>query len=595
MHIKNIQLLVFVTIATLALYSGVFCSGPPISYKIHVAPSDLSGYDIEMRIQGQGGTIRVAMAAHPEYDDRYWRYIENVSATDTKGRNLQLVREEDPVWRIENAPRDIYVRYRLRVPPQERPIRDSWKPFLTPTGGMVGDLHSLMYVVGETSRSARLTLDMPAGWAAASGLEPTPDPRTFTGSIELMLDAPVMIGKLSEWKFVAGGVPHKIVIWSPPDAEPFDAQPIVSGVRRLADEAIKAFGKPPYPRYTFLFQNGGSAALEHLTSVNIGLSLGLDDLFEEVAHEYIHVWNLMDVKPRERVGIKYRFAEPTGVLWWNEGATIMFADLLIRRAGLIGEHGTRIKHLESAIARYFSSPGYSALSAELVSRGDSHPVLLGDYGASTHLQGEVLSTMLDLKIRDVTDGRRNVAGVMRLLAARFDSDHGIVNADIENAMKQVCVCEMREFFKDHIYGAKQIDFNHYLGFIGLRAEVTWSPAIDAGGKPVVDLRIGPLSTEGELKLRITNPTSTWGKAGLHTGDKLLSVDGTPVSNWSDFREWLRKIKIGDTGRLVIVRDGVTKTLEVPFRVFDVPRVRLVELDNTTPKQLRLRGGWVNAS
>src|SRR6266404_2594253 len=101
MQIKNIRLLVFVAIATLALYSGVFCGGPPIYYKIHVDPADLSGYDIEMRIQGDGGTIRVAMAAHPEYDDRYWRYVGQVSATDTAGRNLQPVREEDPVWRIE--------------------------------------------------------------------------------------------------------------------------------------------------------------------------------------------------------------------------------------------------------------------------------------------------------------------------------------------------------------------------------------------------------------------------------------------------------------------------------------------------------------
>lgn len=593
MNIKNIFLFVFVTIAALTLFSTAYGGPPPVEYKIRVAANDLSGYNIEMHVKGRGGPLRIAMAAHPEYDDRYWRFIENVSATDAKGNSLPIAHEEDPLWRIENSPPDIYVRYRLTLPPQERPVRDAWKPFLTLTGGMVGDLHSLMYVVGETSSVARLTLDMPAGWAAATGLEPTTDPRVFTGTTELMLDSPVMIGSLKEWKFVEAGVPHKVVIWSQPDAKPFDAEPIVDGIQKLTKEAVRAFGKPPYPRYTFLLQNGGQAALEHHTSVNIGLSPELDDLFEEIAHEYIHVWNLLDVKPRERVGLRYRFAEPTGVLWWNEGATIMFADLLIRRAGLIGRRGSRTSHLESALARYLSSPAYSTLSADLVSRGDSHPQLLGDNFASTHLQGEVLATILDLKIRDVTDGRRSVVDVMRNLAARFDAEHGIINADIENALEEVCRCEMKGFFDDHIYQATPLDLDQYLGFIGLHANVSWSPAVDRDGKPVVDMRISPMSFEGDLKLRITNPQSTWGKAGLHTGDKPVSADGAPIVNWSDFRAWLRKIKIGDTGHLVIVRDGVSKMIEVPFVAFNVPTVRLTEIDGASPKQLRLRADWLN--
>jgi predicted metalloprotease with PDZ domain len=329
-------------------------------------------------------------------------------------------------------------------------------------GGMVGDLHMLMYVVGEEKRAARLTLNMPSDWKAATGLEPTSDPRVFTGTVEHMLDAPVVVGKFDEWNFEAGGVPHKIVIWSPADAKPVDAAPIVQGIQKLAEQAIKAFGKPPYPRYAFLLENGGQAALEHATSVNVGISRELNDTLATIGHEYVHVWNLMDVRPRERVKLKYKFAEPTGVLWWSEGATIFFSDLLTRRAGL-GESRTRTQRLESLFARYLSAPGYSTLSAELVSRGDSHPELLGDYWAGTHLQGEVLVNMLDLKIRDVTDGQRRVDDVMRSLATKFDSDRGIINSDVERAISDVCRCEIRGFFGEYIYAAKQIEFDRYLG------------------------------------------------------------------------------------------------------------------------------------
>jgi predicted metalloprotease with PDZ domain len=578
-------------IAASSLALGV---ASPVSYKIRVDPGNTSGFDVEMRFTTAARTVRVAMAAHPEYDDRYWRYIENFTA-ESRGRTIPISKPEDAVWQINGAGGELIIRYRLHLPTQDRPVRDAWKPFLTANGGMVGDLHSLMYVVGEESRRAKLTLEMPADWKAASGLEPTRDPRTFTGSTELMLDSPVLIGSVREWKFSVAGVPHSMAIWSPPDAKPYDAGPLLDGIKRLAQQAVNAFGKPPYPRYTFLFQNGGQAALEHLTSVNLGLSSDLNDLFDELAHEYIHVWNLMDVRPRERVGLRYRFAEPTGVLWWNEGATIMFADLLIRRAALMGNRRSRVQRLESIIARYLTAPGYSTLSADLVSRGDSHPLLLGDNGASTHLQGEVLSTMLDLRIRDTTYGRRNVTHVMRLLAARFDSQHGITNANIERALVEVCRCDMQSFFRDHIYGAKLVDFDRYLGLMGMRADVTRSPALGSDGKPAVDLRIGPLNFEGELILRITNPQSAWGKAGLHTGDRLLSADDTHITSWPDFRGWLRKLKVGDVGRLVVVSNGITKTVEVPIKPYDVLTVHVVDLPNATAKQLALRQAWMNAN
>ena len=590
--IRSLSLFVFLLVS---LTSAAASQTPsPVHYTIRIDAADLTGVDVEMRFLTSRLPTRIAMAAHPEYDDRYYRYIENLTAT-SDARPVTVTREQDPVWRLDGAHGAVVVKYRLRFPPQVNSFREAWKPFLTPTGGMVGDLHTLMYIVGGEKRRARLTLDMPAGWKAASGLEPTPDARTFTGTVEHMLDAPVMLGKFEEWKFEAGGVPHKIVLWSSADANPVDTAPIVQGIKGLADEAIKAFGKPPYPRYAFLLDNGGQAALEHATSVNIGVSRELNDTLATTGHEYVHVWNLMDVRPRERIGVKYRFADPTGVLWWNEGATIMFADLLIRRTGLSADGRTRIARLESLFARYLNAPGNSELSAELVSRGDSHPLLLGDNSTSTHLQGEVLTTMLDLWIRDKTDGRRDTTHAMRLLASRFDSSRGITNRDLENALRDTCRCDMSAFFRDHIYGAKRIDFDRYLKLIGLQYEVKWTPAVGQDGKPSVDLRIGPLSFEGGVVLRITNPQSAWGKAGLHTGDKLVSVDGKPVAAWADFRNWLRQLKVGDVSKVVVERGGATHTAEVHIVPYDIPTVRVFELPDAKARQLRLRAAWINSN
>ncbi len=93
---------------------------PRISYKIRVDAGDLSGFDVEMRIQGAGDTVRIAMASHPEYDDRYWRYVENLTA-ESHGAPFQITSEEKALWRIVAPGGDLNVKYRIHLPPQTTP------------------------------------------------------------------------------------------------------------------------------------------------------------------------------------------------------------------------------------------------------------------------------------------------------------------------------------------------------------------------------------------------------------------------------------------------------------------------------------------
>ena len=575
---------------------------PRISYRIHVDAADLSGFDVEMRVRGAGETVRIAMASHPEYDDRYFRYVENLTA-ESRGTALQVTREESALWRVVAPGGDLLVKYRIHLPPQTTPTRAAWKPFLSPTGGLIGDLHSLMYVVGAASAPARVTLDLPVGWAMASGLDPTKDPKTFAASsVELLLDSPIIIGQFRHWEFAVNGVQHQVVYLPQPNAATFDNVAFIAGVRQLVTEAFKIFGKPPYRSYTFLYQDGAYGALEHLNSVTIGarsqnLAQGLVGVFDTTAHEYFHTWNLMHMRPVERVGLRYRPAEPTGELWWSEGVTIYFSDLMLRRAKLPTFDPTRVAHLETYIAAYLFTPGYSRISAERVSRAAEDPLALGDDSASTHLQGNLLGTMLDLMIREATRGRRSLEDVMRTLSNRFTPQRGISGRDIESAVHKVCACDARPFFESYVRGAGPVDFDHYLRMIGMRTQVSWSPALGSDGKPDPDLRFFAINVEGDstLRLRLTNPASAWGRAGLHTGDRLVSLDGRPVATTTEFRSWIGKLHLGDTARVEVMRDGALSRVMVSINSYERPTVRIVEIADATSEQRRLRAQWLAAA
>ena len=49
---------------------------PVVGYTLRVDAGELSGFDVELRLRNVPDTFRLAMVAHPEYDDRNWRFVE---------------------------------------------------------------------------------------------------------------------------------------------------------------------------------------------------------------------------------------------------------------------------------------------------------------------------------------------------------------------------------------------------------------------------------------------------------------------------------------------------------------------------------------
>lgn len=169
-----------------------------VDYRLSVDAADLSAFTVEMRIEGAPTTLRLAMPVHPEYDERSWRFLEALSVS-AGGARARLTREDSTLWRVDSRGGTLMVRYRMRVPGWEA-NRAAWRPFLSPTGGLTGGPYLFLYVVGREGAPATVTLDLPAGWAVATGLDRTADPRTFrANSADHLADSPILVGRFSRW------------------------------------------------------------------------------------------------------------------------------------------------------------------------------------------------------------------------------------------------------------------------------------------------------------------------------------------------------------------------------------------------------------
>ena len=583
-----------------AIDSRFTVSQPAISYTLSVDSGDVSGFSVRVDVRGRRDTVLLAMATHPEYNDRYWRYIRDVRV-DAPNGSPTITRADSSLWRVVAPGGAFTVRYRLALPTPDPRFRAGWHPFLTPTGGLVGGTQSFMYIVGETLAPSRVTLAIPSAWKIATGLAPTSEARTFYApSALVLLESPMLVGALREWRFVVNDVSHRVVYWPKPDAAAFDTAALVTGIEGIVRGAASLFGRLPYREYVFQLHDGALGALEHPNSLSLGapsqsLARGVVPLLEEVAHEYVHAFNLMRIRPAEYEDLTYQTPRRSRGLWFSEGLTMFYADVLMRRAGIQMEDSTRADHLEELIGRYLASPGNYKISTERVSEAEygGGPGALGDYAASPHLQGELIGTMLDLEIRHATSGQRSIDDVMRLMLARFSGQRGFTSGDVERVVAEVCNCSVAAFFEDHVRGATPIDFDLHLRHAGLRANVEWRPALGSDGRPVADLRAYPYDAGdgGPPRIAITNPEGAWGRAGLHTGDRIIAMNAQPTTSPDAIRATFRNLRSSDTVKVEVEQAGGRRMVNVVMAPFDRPFVTIVELPNATSAQRSLRARW----
>jgi predicted metalloprotease with PDZ domain len=572
-------------------------TGPTIHYRLEVAAGDTSRYKVEMKLTQVAKHFRLAMATHHEYDDRFWRFVRNFRV-ETVGGKAIFQKSDSAVWDITIPGRDAVVSYTIQLPVGHR---FAHQPFLSSRGGLLGDIHSFFYLVGETQIPASVTFELPAGWQIVTGLEKTIDPNTFrAASAKILMDCPVLAGYLHQWSFIVKGIPHTVAYLSVSDNLRFDTIQLVDNLKKIATQAIGLFGGAPYSHFAFLLQDGVVGALEHVNSVTIGapgalLANHMQEVNGEIAHEFIHSWNEVNIRPSGYTDLNFGAQEQSAALWFTEGLTMFYADLLQRRAGLPLEDSTRVAHLQSLIGRYYADSGNMALAPAAVSlAANAGPGMLGDYSASVHVQGELIGSMLDLLIKNTTKGARSFDDVMRLMYQRFGGKRGFDARDVEEAVRAACPSpEVHSFFQKYVYRANPLDFNSYLRLIGLHVSLSYRPSIGDSGRPAPDQRLYIWQPAGDTIFRfvMTSPASCWVKAGLHTGDALLAIDNQSIKNRQTYNDHLKTIKIGDKLTVQIDRHGHNQMIPVDITGYQIPIVQLLSTEDKNIEAQQLFRQW----
>jgi membrane-associated protease RseP (regulator of RpoE activity) len=104
-----------------------------------------------------------------------------------------------------------------------------------------------------------------------------------------------------------------------------------------------------------------------------------------------------------------------------------------------------------------------------------------------------------------------------------------------------------------------------LGFVILWITASFvgmpNPALADPQPAVINVQPCVIPTTELRECRAGDPVSPASKAGLQSGDKIISVSGTPVNNWDELLLTLRNTKPGPA-TIVVDRGGVQQTINV---------------------------------
>jgi len=607
--------------APLTTYADAFetragAATPVIRYDVRV-DTGVSRLSVLMHIERAPATVRIAI---PRWAPGAYRLVDfaarlrGVTVVTSAGerRVADSALAGKSVWPAPNAPAlavpggTLEVRYEI--------VGDSSpnnRAFLRSSGALLDGPATYLYLLGQTLAPARVHFDVPSSWRIVTGLRPTFDPASFFApSYDVLVDTPVLMGdarSLAVRQLDVDGVPHRVAWWRRPGAAPFDTAAFVAPVPAIVEQVKRIFGWIPYRDYSFLFIDGTGGGLEHLNSTTIGISaasIARDSLahVDVTAHEYFHHWNVKRIRPAALGPFDYQRVTRTRSLWLSEGVTDYFAGAIVRRAGLVSERAAR-DALASSIESYLANPASAVLSPERSSfTAWDTPVVNHGYSLSYYLSGGLLGEILDVRLRARHEASGGMDALMRRLRDRYAGAHGFTDADIRREASAVCGCDMSSFFASYVAGSRTLPLADLATALGWKLVVERAPAVDSGGNPLPDRRIGIIpyggagsaggAMGGPLKLSVGDPTSSWGRAGLISGDTLVAVNDHPVPTVAALRAMFAPLAIGDSVT-VRVRRGGERSFVVHVTAYDRLRAHLEELPSLTPAQQRARARWLH--
>ncbi len=469
--------------------------------------------------------------------------------------------------------------------------------------------HALALEAGEATR----------GWQVATGLPPRRVDADGFGLYQAqdydeLADCPVEMGRFWSGEFTAGGVPHRFVVSGA--GEGLDGARLLADAQRICEAQIRfwhgdAGEQPPFQRYVFLLwaTGEGYGGLEHRNSTALicqrgdlphrrapgepteplKATDGYTTLLGLISHEYFHTWNVKRLRPAEFARYDYDTENHTELLWFFEGFTSYYDDLMLRRAGLIDD-AAYLQLVARTLNQVRQTPGRLVQTVAQASFdawvkyyrvGENTPNATVSY----YTKGALVALCLDLTLR--AEGHATLDAVMRELWRRC-AGGPMREADLLRVLAQLGRRSYAPEIAAWVHGTGELPLPSLLERHGVKASFEQAPIAQQLG-----LRVSEPGHAVVLKTVLRGGAAE--AAGMAPGDEWLGVEFAPARRGGAPEAW-RLHKLDELPALRAARSSLTalvsrdrRLLRLPLRWPTASHTVRLAVDQTAPVQ-----AWLGA-
>lgn len=564
----------------------------------------------------------------------YGRYVSEFTATDKKGKKLEVEKIDDNSWKIKGATRLNKISYwvddtidtPMKGPEIFQPagtnIEDG-KNFIMNSGGFYG------YFDGMKNMPFQFNIIRPKDLYGTTGLiaQQTGKPLSIlklekggsnekdklvdvykTSDYDQLVDSPVMYAKPDTAVIHVANAEVLVGAYSPTGK--INAKQIAASIREVL-MAQKEFlgGKLPVDKYAFIFYFTDKplysyGALEHSYSSTYYMpEMTIDQINQQLrdfaAHEFFHIITPLGIHSEEIGHFDFNHPKMSQHLWMYEGVTEYFAGLVQLKYDLIdlGQYLEVLYEKMVTADPFKNDVPFTEISKFTLDK-------YNDQYYNVYQKGPLIGLCLDVKLRKLSGGKYGLQNLMLELSKKFGKDKAFEDDQLFDEITRMTYPEIGTFFDRYVKGAEPLPIKETLQDIGiLYAEEASYSTVSLG---IDDDVIGVEEVEGKQRLKIisTDNMNAVAKAlGFQKDDILIKMNGEVMPDVGpDFEPFLKSqfANLGEGKTLAYTvwrkdEKGKFQTVELstPNARIEITRRHIMEIDpDATPEQLALRDAWM---
>jgi predicted metalloprotease with PDZ domain len=515
---------------------------PAVHYRVEAADLHTHLYHVTLTVPRPAALQRLTLPVWIPGSYLVREFVRHLQGLRTRqgSQTPALTQIDKCTWEVRCHPgRPLVLHYAVYA--NDPSVRTAW---LDTARGFFNGTSLCLRVDGLTDAPHALELCAPrgtAGWSVATGLTATAVNAHGFGTYlaadyDELVDSPVEMGAFWSGTFKACGVPHRFVVAGA--APSFDGTRLLADARAICETSIRFWHgakKPPHKHYVFLLNavDDSYGGLEHRNSTALicsrrdlprlgdtKTSEGYTTLLGLISHEYFHTWNVKRLRPTEFTRYDYAQENYTRLLWFFEGFTSYYDDLLLRRAGLLDDTGY-LKLLNKTINQVLQTPGRAVQSVAQASfdawvkyyRQDENTP---NATVSYYTKGALVALCLDLTLRQ--EGHTTLDAVMRALWQRCKAGP-MHEADLLAVLADLGGRDFGGEMAEWVHGTADLPLKALLSSQGVGVQ-------DDAAQPAQRLGLRVAET-GSLQIKVVLRGSAAERAGFAAGDEWLGIETDP--------------------------------------------------------------------